>query len=174
MHSIQTGTAHDVSLLIDYLPAYLFPLGQKKISQWLCAGISLGGHSTWIVLANEPRVRAGCPIIGCPDFMALMESRAAPTGGLTKEMMPDSLRAIAGKKLNIEAMKGTRVLVLSGGRDKLVPYDKGAAFVEELKEVASVQVEVYDGVGHRCTPTMIEELSKFVSKEMAVVATANL
>ena len=46
------GTAHDVSFLIDFLPAYLFPNEERTISQWLVTGISLGGHSTWIVLKN--------------------------------------------------------------------------------------------------------------------------
>ena len=169
MHSVQVGTANDVSLLIDYLPAYVFPSGQNTISQWFCAGISLGGHSTWTVLSKESRIQAGCPIIGCPDFMNLMESRAAPLGGLSKEKMPDSLRAIASQKLNIEAMKGKRILICSGKRDKLVPYEKGAAFVDELKHVADVQVEMYD-CGHRCTPAMITDLSKFLSKELSISA----
>lgn len=99
--------------------------------------------------------------------MALMESRAKPLGGLTKEMMPDSLRAVAGKKLDINAMQGKRILILSGGKDKLVPYEKGAAFVEELKAVARVQVEIYEGVGHRCTVPMIKELSNFLTTELA-------
>lgn len=50
--SYTAGTAKDVSFLIDFLPAYLFPSGERTISQWMIAGISLGGHSTWIALKN--------------------------------------------------------------------------------------------------------------------------
>ena len=50
------GTAQDVSFLIDFLPSYLFPNDERTISQWICAGKSLGGHSTWIVLKNGTMV----------------------------------------------------------------------------------------------------------------------
>lgn len=168
MHSIQMGTARDVSLLIDYLEPYVFPEVDHQISQYLCAGISLGGHSTWLVLSHEPRIQAGCPIIGCPDFISLMTGRAERMGGMTKRMMPDSLRrAVQALDPKVANLRGKRVLILSGEKDKLVPYDKGATFVEELKRVASsVQVEIYPGVGHRCTEAMIEELARFLTREM--------
>ena len=46
------GTARDVSFLIDFIPAYLYPSAERTISTWGVAGISLGGHSTWISLSN--------------------------------------------------------------------------------------------------------------------------
>ena len=46
------GTAKDVSYLIDFLPAYLFPNNERPIDQWLIAGKSLGGHATWIALTH--------------------------------------------------------------------------------------------------------------------------
>ena len=49
---ITAGTARDVSFLIDFLPAYLYPSNEKCISGWGVAGISLGGHSTWISLSS--------------------------------------------------------------------------------------------------------------------------
>lgn len=46
------GTASDVSFLIDFLPAYLFPTGGRSIRAWGVAGKSLGGHSAWLALAH--------------------------------------------------------------------------------------------------------------------------
>jgi len=46
------GTARDVSFMIDFLPSYLFPHEESKIDSWGVAGISLGGHSTWIILSQ--------------------------------------------------------------------------------------------------------------------------
>ncbi|RUS18609.1 hypothetical protein BC937DRAFT_88558 [Endogone sp. FLAS-F59071] len=52
MWSIQYGTARDVSNLIDVLPAYLFPDEDASIvMKWGVCGISLGGHSAFLVLA---------------------------------------------------------------------------------------------------------------------------
>jgi len=49
---LEGGTAADVSFLIDFLPAYLFPMDDRSIYVWGVAGKSLGGHSTWLILAH--------------------------------------------------------------------------------------------------------------------------
>jgi len=50
---------------------------------WAVAGVSLGGHSTWHCLKDDPRVTIGIPIIGCPDFLTLMTARAHHFAGST-------------------------------------------------------------------------------------------
>lgn len=47
---MQTGTAQDVSFLADFLPPFLFPNDEVQVTKWAVTGISLGGHSVWIVL----------------------------------------------------------------------------------------------------------------------------
>jgi hypothetical protein len=42
---------------------------EPSIDQHMVLGISLGGHSAWQVIFNEPRVTAAVIIIGCPDYM---------------------------------------------------------------------------------------------------------
>lgn len=54
---ITVGSARDVSFLIDFLPAFLYPNGERSIQHWLVAGLSLGGHSTWITLRNGECIR---------------------------------------------------------------------------------------------------------------------
>ncbi|PVH85300.1 hypothetical protein DL98DRAFT_452101 [Cadophora sp. DSE1049] len=77
MYSIYHGTAVDTSLLIDHLGSYIFNgPNDPSITQHLVMGISLGGHSAWQVLFNDPRVTAGIVIIGCPDYINLMTDRA--------------------------------------------------------------------------------------------------
>jgi len=92
---ILAGTAQEVSFLIDFLPSYLFPNGERTIDTWAVAGVSLGGHSTWHCLKDgayesatsayrgvhsplmgalvasknkDPRVTIGIPIIGGSHF----------------------------------------------------------------------------------------------------------
>lgn len=55
MLAMQVGTANDVSFIADFLPSFLFPNGEASIAAWAVTGISLGGHSTWIVLKNGRR-----------------------------------------------------------------------------------------------------------------------
>lgn len=52
MLAMQTGTADDVSFIADFLPSFLFPNDEARLTKWAVTGISLGGHSTWIVLKN--------------------------------------------------------------------------------------------------------------------------
>lgn len=55
MLAMQTGTANDVSFLADFLPSFLFPNDEVQIVRWAVTGISLGGHSVWIVLKQGER-----------------------------------------------------------------------------------------------------------------------
>ncbi|KAF8207287.1 Alpha/Beta hydrolase protein [Mycena galopus ATCC 62051] len=174
MWTIQTGTAQDVSFLIDYLEAYLFPAGERTIADWGVTGISLGGHSTWMVAAGDPRVTVAIPIIGCPDFLKLMEPRAAAHGiTMGPPHFPESLLKVIRAKTPAtlpctsvgpeNPFIGKKVLVLSGEADTLVPWTASQAFVEGL-EVGTGTKEyiVYHGVGHEVPPPMVNAAVKFV------------
>lgn len=70
------GTAEDISTLIDFLPAYIFPTSQYSISTHFALGISLGGHTTWLALVHEPRITTGVVVVGTPDYITIMTDRA--------------------------------------------------------------------------------------------------
>jgi len=178
MFSIQMGTAKDVSFVVDFLESYLFPLGQRSITMWGVAGISLGGHSTWIVGAADPRVKLVIPIIGCPDYLALMGPRAEAQGvavgppnfpeSLVKLIKDVSLKSLPyTSKTDENPFLGKRVLVLSGGSDLLVPWVASQEFVERL-EVGPGHKEyvVFEGVGHEVTAEMIQAVARFVLREL--------
>jgi hypothetical protein len=52
MYSTMIGTSQDASFLITFLPAFLFPDGKTRFENVLCAGVSLGGHETYLLLSN--------------------------------------------------------------------------------------------------------------------------
>lgn len=66
----------DTSLLLEYLPAYLFPHNEHSVTMNMVLGVSLGAHSAWHVILSDVRISAAVIIVGCPDFMALMGDRA--------------------------------------------------------------------------------------------------
>ncbi|KAI9056811.1 alpha/beta-hydrolase [Trametes sanguinea] len=185
MYAIQTGTASDVSFLIDFLPAYLFPNDERQIGQWMVSGVSLGGHASWIVLKNDPRVKLGIPIIGCPDYLALMSARAAahriPLG---PPHFPASLLAYirahdpaAAPHTSAAARAenpfwGKKVLVLCGAADEIVPWAAGERFVRELEvgEEGRKEWEVEEGTGHRCSEGMVRRAAEFLWREALVRA----
>jgi pimeloyl-ACP methyl ester carboxylesterase len=160
---------------MDFLESYLFPAGERRIVEWGVAGISLGGHSTWMVAAAEPRVKLAIPIIGCPDYLALMEPRAAAHGiGMGPPYFPESLlkvirtRALTALPYTSKGAEnpflGKKVLVLSGGSDPLVPWVASEAFVEglEVGPAGTKEFIVFEGVGHMVPPPMVQAAVRFV------------
>jgi len=180
MYSIQNGTARDVSFLIDFIPAYLYPSAERTISTWGVAGISLGGHSTWISLSNDPRVKIGIPIVGCPDFLTLMTERAKqyslpiappyiPDHLLSYIRQHDPVTSTPSHVLDISnPFLGKKILILCGGIDTLVPYSAGKDFVEKLQvgNDGIKKVVIMPDAGHECTAAMVAEMAQFIQTEV--------
>ncbi len=66
MFGIVAGTVADTSVLMDVLPAYLFPDGGVQVAHHLVLGVSLGGHSAWQLVFADPRITAAVVVVGCP------------------------------------------------------------------------------------------------------------
>ncbi|KAJ7052486.1 Alpha/Beta hydrolase protein [Mycena amicta] len=185
MYGVQLGTARDVSFVIDFLPSYLFPLGQRTIDSWGISGVSLGGHSTWIAGAFDPRVsghieqisnhlkqpyqlKLVIPIIGCPDYLALMRIRAEAQGvAIAPPNFPASfIRTVEETALTAMQFEGKRLLVLSGGSDTL-PWAATAKFVAGLHlDEGQKEIVVYPGVGHQVPDEMVKRAVAFTMSEL--------
>lgn len=190
MFSIYHGSQVDLSLIISYLPAYIFPTYHSPytITQHLVAGVSLGGHSAYLAILHEPRITAGVVVIGCPDYARLMQHRAEKSklgcgveGLFRSKEFPENLLSVISEvdpaAIGIDEiikkglLCGKKILTLSGGADKLVPYACGEPFLKSLKEAYSAGIltgeltdVVYPGIGHECTPEMVRDLSMFVNR----------
>jgi pimeloyl-ACP methyl ester carboxylesterase len=185
MCSVYRGTTSDVRNLIDFIPAYLFPAGEKQIEEFWVTGISLGGHVSYLALTHEPRITLGIPIIGCPDYHTLLSRRIAsgpPASGqttLAPPVFPDSLAALIKRtdpvNSNYNLLEseggaeknpfwGKKILVLGGADDKLVPASIGRPFFEKLQVGPQGFKEewIEEGCGHVCSPAMIERAGKFL------------
>ena len=134
------------------------------------------------LLRADPRVKIGIPVIGCPDYLALLASRAEHAGvTLTPPYVPASLLSIIRREdpaaVSIRASEasanpflGKKILVLSGAADKLVPWAASKEFVEALHvgEGGRKQVVLEEGAGHEYTDRMKAELVKFFWEEALV------
>ena len=171
--SSYAGTARDLEGVIDFLPAYL----GRKVERHIVAGVSLGGHAAWVAVIQDPRIEAAGVVIGCADYCALIRHRAEKSqleafllgeSAAFPEELLETVKRVDPAAMGVEEvarrLKGKKVLCLSGGADKLVPYECNRRFLEELKGVEGVELvdRVFEGVGHECTPTMIEELAQWV------------
>ncbi|KAF7289889.1 hypothetical protein MIND_01363600 [Mycena indigotica] len=171
MFAIQqiVGTAKDVSFLIDFLPAYIFPHGERTVDKWGVAGISLGGHSAWLSGAFDPRIQIVIPMIGCPDYFALIHPRAASKGiaAAPPHFPATFVKVVRDNSPKVAQFEGKRVLVLSGEIDRLVPWGASESFVGQLKSVpGQKQVVVLPGVGHEIPDEMVRRAVEFVVPEL--------
>lgn len=204
------GTALDSSLLLNYLPSYVFPNDDRSIIQNLCLGVSLGGHAVWHCILQDARFTTAVAVIGCPDYTAMMADRATKSKLATagpnfvgSSDFPNSLKAAvhdfdpAGLMLRSsttatdlyfedmnearegalraqvrQRLNGKRIMCLSGGADKLVPYACGEPFLRHLKQViqtaGGVLLEdiVFAGVGHAFSSQMQREARRFIAESL--------
>jgi len=165
----------------------------------MLAGISLGGHATWYALQHgecrlkrlrndqtklrltEPRLSVGIPIVGCPDYLALMRDRAKTSGlEFGPPILPDSLLELIERESPVSTPAtgrkpffGKKILVLAGSRDELVPWVFSESFVEriEVGEEGVKKVVVYPDVGHAFTTSMREDVANFVWEEGCRITT---
>ncbi|OWZ39271.1 hypothetical protein J010_04030 [Cryptococcus neoformans] len=170
------GGCHDVSLIMDFLAPILFPNGEKTVESFVITGISLGGHVTWKLLHDDPRVQIGIPIIGLPfeSFPIYLRDRALSQGFKWEPpLYPSSLKSFIEPERNpvVEQQKysGKKILSLHGKEDRLVPYGKGERelrqiekWVEEDKSQGGVcAIDVQDDVGHVCSIQMLRKAAEW-------------
>jgi hypothetical protein len=121
----------------------------------------------------------GANFLGSKDFPSALVSSCKkwdPKGILfgtseTTSGPSEQLRQLLDLKL-----KGKRILVCSGGADKLVPYHCSEPFLKFLKDATGgwykdgglyVEDNVYPGVGHAYSEGMVKDTTRFVSDTLA-------
>ncbi|WVR08863.1 hypothetical protein IAU60_005922 [Kwoniella sp. DSM 27419] len=165
------GGCHDVQLVMDFLAAYIFPHGEKQIGEFIMTGISLGGHVTWRLLREEPRIKIGIPIIGLPfeSFPKYMGPRAASLSiPFEPPTYPPSLRPLLEGEVDHTSYQGKKILSLHGAEDTLVPLEKGRADIDEVMRVVNAsaggRAELWsqDGAGHVCSPEMLRRTADWI------------
>ena len=63
---------------------------------------------------------------------------------------------------------GKKILILSGEKDRLVPWAASEKFVEGLEVGLGGEKKVIlqKGVGHKCTDEMVEEAARFIQAKL--------
>lgn len=154
-------------MIINFLPAYLFPNGERTITEWMSTGISLGGNTTWRELRADPRIRIAAPIIGLPfeAFGPYLGARAEAAGlKFEPPTFPASMKEYIESPTPEGAYKGKKILSIHGELDELVPYRFGKEVIAGIQARApagDVEVFVQKGRGHVCTPEMLARASEW-------------
>jgi len=127
----------------------------------------------------------GTEFLGSKDFPeALVASilkydpRGILFGTSEIEIHPSESEQMRLRRILDAKLRGKRVLVCSGGEDKLVPYHCSEPFLNFLKTATSswysdgnvyVEDNVYAGVGHAYSEGMVKDTTKFLASTVASV-----
>jgi hypothetical protein len=117
----------------------------------------------------------GISVIGCGDYEALMTDRISKT---SLSMLPSCVIDGNFKKIldlkdpvnNWKAFKGKKLLLINGGKDKLVPFSCNKSFLEKIeKEVYDVLVYIDPEAEHRFTDPMRECLFNWLKDQLSAL-----
>lgn len=168
MYSNFVGTASDVSLLIDMLPACL-GIATDRVGM---TGGSMGGHATLIAMTLDPRIAVGAPLIGGGDYRRLMELRAAANGCPPEEFVhyfPAALQAAVEKFDPIhhpERFANRPLLLANGAEDNLVQLECNQRFVAAARpyytDSEKLTLSIYPSIGHAIPPPMWTEAKSWL------------
>jgi hypothetical protein len=180
------GGVQDNQLVIQFLEDYIFPLGKRRIDEFMISGVSLGGeqplltgenecftnplgHVNWRLLKNDKRVRVAVPIIAVPaDSLGNVHTArfaADKTLGTDNMYYPRATREFYEGKSAPGTYRGKKILALHGGIDSVVPpafgqKDWDTVIVPECGPGNAVQW-IQPGRGHICTPEMVEKAAEW-------------
>jgi len=129
----------------------------------------------------------GADFLGSKDFPKALISSIEnwdPRGLLfgTSEINPNPLEKDQAHLREIldSKIKGKKILVCSGGDDKLVPYHCAEPFMKFLKNATSgwykdgnvyVEDNVYPGIGHAYSEGMMKDTTRFMGDVLAGAST---
>lgn len=157
---------------MKFLEDYIFPLGERKIVEFMFTGVSLGGHVVWRLVKEDPSVRIAVPIIAVPpDSLIHVHTPrfvADKTIGTDKMYYPKAAREFYESKSPKGAYSGKKIYALHGEIDEVVPYRAGQKDWEEnvVPECGRGNTEqwIQKGRGHIITPEMVERTAGWFYK----------
>ncbi|KAI9245901.1 Alpha/Beta hydrolase protein [Phascolomyces articulosus] len=175
MWTMYNESSKTVSALIDVVEDYLFgPTQQSRVQAWGVIGFSMGGHSTFMAAANDPRISVAIPIVGTADFLGLLTARLKDSALSEKDYLPQKFSEIVKQRTARldQQLKGTKLLMINGQNDKLVPSVFNHGIVSKLrtghtgKQGQDWDFVVVPECGHEWHPVMFDLSRKWCQKWM--------
>ncbi|EJT50316.1 hypothetical protein A1Q1_00421 [Trichosporon asahii var. asahii CBS 2479] len=163
MLTVVQGGVQDYTMVMDFLPSYLWPTDERTVDRWMVSGVSMGGHVMWRILRSDPRVRVGVPIISIPpERLGTLLTIASEREGLlgTKEKPhPRGVREGYAEPTAPGAYRGKKILCLYGSADAMVPYALGKNKLREIMQEnrGDVQFWIQPDMGHVCSQEMVKK-----------------
>ncbi|GMF78500.1 unnamed protein product [Aspergillus oryzae] len=166
-HRVPDGTTDDIKLVMKYLASYVD--GIFHPTQFIVTGVSLGGHITWNMLAEEPSIAGAIIIVGSPNLTDMLVERLgyASLSDIpqnTKEWPRSIERLYRERDQALEKIVGKKILILNGALDTLVPSKFTDPWVAKYAHQNDVKFIVQEDCGHVLSFRMMEEVVEWVAQ----------
>ena len=165
-----TGTAEDVSIVIDYLTSNF------SVKKFILAGVSMGGMITYIAISREKRINAAVSIIAGSISELLNQGSRIKSELKIRTDLIDLTSSEIKKMLNkvdvlafTEKCPPTPLLILAGEADNIVPlfsirkaYESLTPAYEKVGASYNLKMITYPGVKHKVTNKMIVDVLQWL------------
>lgn len=170
-YGVYTGTAQDISHIIDFLPA-VFGFIPRKVG---VMGFSLGGHCSMVARVIDRRINFVVPICGTTDRKSMLKSRFIQKGGSGDEFeknLPIGMNEAFQKYEpinNLEKLKGCEIFLISGGKDFVVPSTTNEKLIENYRNryesQENITLKLYPEATHEVSRAMWTDILDWLEKQ---------
>jgi len=165
-HIIADGIAQDIQMVMRYLRLYVED--RFNPTEFVISGHSLGGHTSWNILADEPKIKAAIISVGCPNMHDLMVDRLGGKDVVDPIRWPGSISEYYSERdQRVSRIEGKQILILNGALDKLVPSRFSAPWVEKYGWKNDVSFNVFENSGHWFSLEMMDKVIEWVVEKIA-------
>lgn len=156
--------------IIKYLESYT--VGLFTPTAFIMSGVSLSGHVTWNMLAQEPRIQVAIPIVGTTSLTNLLIDRLAGYKSVSEipEGTPEWPKSLEKLYLERDEMlthiKGKRILILNGEKDTIVPDKFSKEWIEKYGPENDLTYYHQEDTGHFVSYYYMNILTEFLLSEL--------
>lgn len=164
MATLRGGQA-DYRLLMDMLGSYLFPHDERRLTEWMFLGVSLGGHLTWRMLREDPRVTIGVPIVSVPPETLgwfITHRSEVPRPDDPDFDVAQNVYEFFTEETKPEQLRGKHILSMHGAIDPLMNISRMGSTLRRIVPYAQDwEIFVQEGTGHQVTPEMTRKAAEW-------------
>ncbi|KAJ5111285.1 Alpha/Beta hydrolase protein [Penicillium argentinense] len=160
------GIALDIQTVMRFLGVYV----EDRFTpiEFVMSGHSLGGHTSWNILAQEPKIKAAIISVGCPNMTDLLQDRLGGKDVVDPVRWPDSISSMFRKRdEDVSKITDKQVLILNGALDTLVPSKFTKPWVENYGQQNDVSLNVFEETGHWFSLEMMDKVVDWVLQKIA-------